>query len=518
MVDIHLFYHLLRQARDKKMRQTFLDLLARVETNPNYISPSFYDTAWLAWLYPQAQTWIAENQLPDGSWGSSVEYYQDRIICTLSAINALAATSTTKQDLIRIERGLAYLNRAMPCLKNNIVNTVAFELLLPGLIKRGENLGLPLGDLDKFVEPFIPLYYNKRSLILRQMPHDPQLTLVYALEFLGFDELDHSTVDYLRTANGSIHNSPSATAFVEIANKGSIAGRFYLDALLDKYDCTAPAFAPFELFEIVSTLHYLDLHLDLNSLNPYLNSLIDFLKCGWSQQGIGFSMTFLPDPINTSRAIKILNNTGTYTSAQVLETYEADKHYRCYPFERNISLEAHIHIIDALRASPSFPRQRAMLNKALAILKNQLQASFITDKWHISPYYSTAHAIMALTGFADGLITKQVKWLLETQRENGSWSYYSDKPQACIEETAFVLLALMSVQDRQKNIPTEVMDKGYQFIIEHYQNVEDLPAQWINKSLYIPYHIVEAVILTALSKYEYAIKNPKHIKSTSSRL
>ena len=49
-----------------------------------------YDTAWLAGLptdherrsnrFPTTLRWLADNQLPDGSWGSSVRYEHDRIL------------------------------------------------------------------------------------------------------------------------------------------------------------------------------------------------------------------------------------------------------------------------------------------------------------------------------------------------------------------------------------------------------------------------------------------------------
>jgi halimadienyl-diphosphate synthase len=57
-----------------------------------------YDTAWVARLandsgkplFPRALEWLLKHQRRDGSWGGGVEYYHDRVVSTLSAVNALA--------------------------------------------------------------------------------------------------------------------------------------------------------------------------------------------------------------------------------------------------------------------------------------------------------------------------------------------------------------------------------------------------------------------------------------------
>lgn len=90
----------------------FCELLFDIQKQPNAISASAYDTAWLAWLTPSTRDWLCDAQHLDGSWGAELEYYHDRVICTLAAINALAATSANGHDLQRLERGIKYLERA----------------------------------------------------------------------------------------------------------------------------------------------------------------------------------------------------------------------------------------------------------------------------------------------------------------------------------------------------------------------------------------------------------------------
>lgn len=151
------------------MSDSFTQLLARMQSKPDHISPSAYDTAWLAWLYPEAREWLLDAQLPDGSWGSAVEYYHDRVIATLSAINAIAATSTNGHDLKRIERGIRYVEKALPRVSEDVYDTTAFELLLPRLVEMGQSLGLNLERIEPLLEAQKPLYHQKLALIPPQM-------------------------------------------------------------------------------------------------------------------------------------------------------------------------------------------------------------------------------------------------------------------------------------------------------------------------------------------------------------
>lgn len=487
---------------DRDVTQPFFELLTRMRNTPNHISPVAYDTAWLAWLYPQARSWLSQAQYPDGSWGSEVEYYHDRVVSTLAAINAIAATSINGHDLNRLERGIRYLERAIPRLEQDVFETVGFELLVPMLVQTGKKLGLKLDKVEELIEPVKAVYRKKMALIPRELIYSPQVVVAHSLEFVGFEALDEQAIPALRAMNGSIHNSPSATAFVEIAGPGSVEGRAYLDTLMKRYHGVAPGFAPFELFEIIWVLYHISLMSDLRDLRPKIDLFVDFLETVWTERGVGFSVTFLPDPDDASLAFRILHKLGKMQDPSFLEQYEVGDHFQCFPLERNISLDVHIHIIDALKESMDFPRRDDMLLKALNILGRDLTTDYIVDKWHISPYYSTSHAVITLTGLSDNIIKKQIKWLLKTQRPNGSWTFYPEHPKAAIEETAYALMALMTVYEKKGNIPFEVIERGHRYLADHYRGSEELPALWINKALYNPYHIVDSVILSALYKYE----------------
>jgi halimadienyl-diphosphate synthase len=248
-------------------------------------------------------------------------------------------------------------------------------------------------------------------------------------------------------------------------------------------------------------------------LRPTINPLVEILSHAWTDRGVGFSGTFVADPDDSSLAIRVFNKLGIDKDPAVLATYEVGDHFECMPFERNLSLDAHIHIIHALKTAPDFPRRDDMLLKALNILGRDLTTEYIVDKWHVSPYYSTSHAIIGLIGLSDNIITKQIAWLLKTQRADGSWSFYPNLPGAAVEETAYALLALMMIFEKRGNISFKVIERGMGYLEKHYTSAEALPSLWIHKCLYNPYHIVESVVLSAIVKYQTLLKPSKRQRS-----
>lgn len=480
---------------------TVQQLLQDILKQPNAISVSAYDTAWLAWLMPKARDWLLDAQRPDGSWGADLEYHHDRVICTLAAINALAATSANGHELKRIQRGIQYLEKAAPCLPHDPTETVGFELLAPSLLNTGQKLGLRLDKVARALEPYEMVYRQKMALIPPAMLYSPQATVAHSLEFVGFDDLDHAAIAGLRLANGSIHSSPAATAFCEIAGAGCGTGRDYLSATLEYYQGAAPTLAPFELFEIIWSLLHLYLGEDLTQFAEACQPLIKRIEAGWGPEGIGLTQGFPADFDNTAAAFMLLSTLSQAPDPAVLEAFEENDHFRCYRFERNISLDVHIHLMMALRQAPDFPRRDDMLLKAINVLSRYLQADFITDKWHVSPYYSTAHAIIALSGLADHLIENQVYWLCHTQQEDGRWTFYPDFPPAAVEETAHALLGLLTVQKHKGSVASHIIERGMDYLNAHYQDHQALPALWVGKGLYHPLRVTRSVFLTVFALY-----------------
>jgi halimadienyl-diphosphate synthase len=257
------------------------------------------------------------------------------------------------------------------------------------------------------------------------------------------------------------------------------------------------------LYEIAWSLLHLHLAEDLREHQPYVEPLIETLRTNWGPEGIGITQEFPVDLDNTATAYMLLSTLGEFPDPKVFETFEEEDHFRCYRFERNISVDVHIHLIMALRQTPDFPRRDDMLLKAINIVSRYMQPGYITDKWHVSPYYSTAHAIIALHGLVnDSLIQDQIDWLCNTQQPDGSWTFYPHFPPTAIEETAHALLALLVVQKRRGVIPHDIIKRGIKFLRSHYDYHQDLPALWVAKAVYRPLHITRAIFLATFALYD----------------
>jgi halimadienyl-diphosphate synthase len=155
-----------------------------------------------------------------------------------------------------------------------------------------------------------------------------------------------------------------------------------------------------------------------------------------------------------------------------------------------------------LRQVPDFPGRDDMLLKAINVLSRYLELDFITDKWHVSPYYSTAHAVIALSGLADHLIENQIYWLRHTQQADGHWTFYPQFPPAAVEETACALLSLLTVQKHNGLPPHDTIKRGMDYLKAHYCDHRGLPALWVGKTLYHLWHITRSVFLATFALYD----------------
>ena len=194
------------------------DLLGPPSTRPG-ITGVAYDTAWLAGLpepadrrtsrFPTTLRWLADNQLSDGSWGSSVRYEHDRILCTLAALAPLAEFGRRLEDRRAVDSGTRYLWQHGHLLGREPVELVGFELLLPALVDRARGAGVA-------VPPHLDIYASERKRKLELLPShadrslldphpepvEPKLGVAHEREELGQAGLilggkrdDHHTAD-----------------------------------------------------------------------------------------------------------------------------------------------------------------------------------------------------------------------------------------------------------------------------------------------------------------------------------
>ena len=487
--------------------QRMLSLLQSMGSG--YMSPSAYDTAWLARLgemepelSERALDWLRENQLPDGSWGMpEFEYAHDRLICTLSAILALTRHGENG-DHSRVERAHGTLQGWIERLPDDPAGeTIGFEMIVPTLLDEGRELNIIEVD-DATILHTLAAQRTQKVTSLPSYMINRNVTVAFSSEMVGLDAQILLDKDNLQEANGSVAYSPAATAFFALhVDQGNDAALAYLHDISE--DGSAPNNGPIDVFEVAWVLWNLALTGPLDAeimalCEPHLDFLEGAWMPGWGAAACrGFSLI---DGDDSSVVFKVLAAFGRETDIAAIHRYEVDSHYLCFPYESNPSLSTNIHILDALNAA-GLPVEDVSVQKVLEFLRiTRIEECYWYDKWHASPYYPTTHAILSCIDYAPELVAPAIEWLLETQNADGSWGYYL--PTA--EETAYCLQALLIWQreshrfDEQANvsIPAEALHRAEDWLREHMDDA--YPMLWIGKSLYAPNRVIEGTILSAL--------------------
>jgi halimadienyl-diphosphate synthase len=312
-------------------------------------------------------------------------------------------------------------------------------------------------------------------------------------------DLDLDRAAGLQEKNGSFGNSPSATAYFLTECQHNSAARQYLAEVLSIGNGAAMPAHPAEIFIISWVLYNLELAGFLDGLENEVKPVLDGLYQAWDpQQGVGFSTDYsVQDLDDTTVVFKLLHQAGYDVSPSTFAIYERDTHFICYPYERNPSIGAHIHLVDALRICPDYEHQPLMMEKALNFFRSQLYSADWFDKWHVSPYYIMSHAIIATIGCDNALASEMVKCLIQAQRRDGSWGYFG----ATSEETAYCLQALILYHQQVEPVDQAVFYHAAQYLSNQYYS-QHHPSLWIEKSLYTPLPIVRSAIVSALWLYE----------------
>jgi len=471
------------------------------EIGPGRINSTAYDMAWVARLGEigepigrYALDWLRDNQLSDGSWGAEdLCYYHDRVISTLAAMNALARQSRS-QDRERLQSAEIALHQAISGLETDLAgHTVGFELIIPTLLYEAKALGVLQNQEKDVLRKLTPQRAAKLSILPKGIINRT-ISTAFSAEMAGSDGMSLLDIDNLQEPNGSIGYSPSATAYFSLyVDRRNQAALKYLTSLSSQN--IIPSMAPFNVFEPAWVLYNLAL---TNCLNDELLSLckphLDFLERSWLPgKGVGFAAEYIPkDSDETSLVYDVLMQFNRKVDIKAILYYEQPYYFRCYDLESTPSVSANIHVLGALRRA-GYHKDSQQVKKITQFLDSvQEKSSCWFDKWHISPYYATAQAVIASTGYVDEIVEDAIIWFLNTQNEDGSWGYYL--PTA--EETAYSLQALSIWNQYNKGIPKDTLKHGQNWLMQHSK--PPYPSLWIAKSLYCPELIVRSKILSAL--------------------
>ncbi len=469
------------------------------------MSETAYDTAWVARvpnphhpdepLFPATYDWLLRNQHPDGSWGAEIPFAHDRLICTLAALVTLAGSSYRRgESEPTARRAVVYLNRERLNVRDDPHETVGFELLLPELTRQAQALDLRLPYEDwTFIEA---IKADKLQRIPPIAVYGGPTTLTHSLEYLG-DRLMPSLVSRCQGPNGSYGASPSATAYVLMHAPDDLAAD-YLKRVVSLSDSGGVMSAyTISIFELAWALRSLaPLRDELPELEGPLRRLAD----KWSPRGVSFTESgMVPDSDDTAVAILVLRMAGRPVDSDVLDLFEGEDHFFCYPLERNPSLGANAGILEVMRLDgSSTDRRRKVVKLTHYLRKSRIENQYWTDKWHVSPLYGTERAVSALAGLDPEVVRAAVSWILDEQHENGSWGI----GEGTAEETAYALTALDEARRADPAIVGLIepaLQRGFDDLAQRFSQ-DSYPALWIEKGLYTPPNIVRAAVIGALAR------------------
>jgi len=190
------------------------DLITKLidEIGPGHMGSTAYDTAWAArlgeidWsLSSPALAWLAENQLPDGSWGAPAPmYYHDRVLCTLAAMIALSYRGRRGHDKVQIDKGKLALERIVGGATLGLQSdpngaTVGFEMIAPTLAAEAEKLGIIKHQGDRILGRLSKLRAKKLSYLKDNMINR-HVTIAFSAEMAGKDGKHMLDIENLQEA------------------------------------------------------------------------------------------------------------------------------------------------------------------------------------------------------------------------------------------------------------------------------------------------------------------------------
>ncbi|MFI9825767.1 hypothetical protein ACIHFC_35975 [Streptomyces sp. NPDC052013] len=465
------------------------------------VVPNTYSTAWQArlripgsadLLFPAAQQWLLDHQLPTGAWGSTIPLPHDRIVSTLAAVVALASNrqqATAPAPAQRaIEHGCDHLHSLADAWHNSDDETIAFEMTVPLLLRQAQELSLPLPYAA--FQDLAMVREQKLRLIPRNTLMQEPTTLLVALETLTDQAVNFTQLSPYCQDNGAMGNSPSSTGAYWVAT-GSEKSRSYMEDVASLHpDGGFPEIYPASIFEWAWPLHYLG-RADLLPSQPtpafaYLRSMLrDDGTAAYDPH------VDLPDSDDTAMTLALLVQYGLLprTCLKALLSFESSEAFTTYHYERNPSVSANARVLWALRLWPQrFGQQIKKAEKFL--LHHRQESAYWRDKWHVSPYYATDVVVQSLGGTSRFPLTGTANWIVETQHDDGSWGLAGGNP----EESSYAVLTMEELSRHGRSFPAHTWERAAAYLAMHINDTE-FAGLWIGKGLYTPVNVVKSAVL-----------------------
>jgi halimadienyl-diphosphate synthase len=481
-------------------------LLADVASDPwGTVAVSLYDTGRLVALAPwlaghQARIdFLCRRQRGDGGWGQPDGY---AVVPTLSATTALLTElrrGSPRPEPVRraVAGGLQALRRWFRRgAALTLPDTIGAELIVPALL---EDLAR-LAPIERPAYDPRPLASARAGLAAGHLP--PKTWA--CLEVFGPQARGIASV---RPARGSVASSAAATAAWLGGPDGDRAAREFLDAVQARGGGPVPGVTPITYFEAAWVLNSLavgGLATDVPA------AILDRLDAGLSMAGAPAAPGLPADADDTAAVLSALLRHDRPRRPDCLLDYRVDGYFQCFHGERTPSVSANAHVLEALTLYLAHrPGERVRYAAPATLAANWLLAQqrgdgSWQDKWHASAYYATACCVLALClhmervgevggGPAGRATDRAVVWLLDTQRQDGSWGRW----EGTVEETAYAVQTL-AVAAPGRQAVAKAIRRGCGFLA-HPPPLDRHQPLWHAKDLYTPVAVVRAAWLAALS-------------------
>lgn len=465
-------------------------------TNLGYMEGIAYDTAWVAMLerggnllFPRTIVSLMNKRKSNGSWGCMSEHYHDNTIATAATMYALAKHNMRKYNK-EIEDGRIYIEENIEKIEKDTCDTIGYEIIFPMLVDKLEKVGIHISIPSHIMSKIWMMREKKLNQIPPEMIYTNKTTISYSLEFLG-DDVDVSKIKRTKCKNGSVGNSPAATSYMLNFVHDNDAMIYLRRMLMYNSFSSAMAQWPYEIFERAWVLYHLNLF-DVDC-SHHGRIIAEKLKSSWTTEGVSWSYDFPAlDSDDTAVTFKILKKYNYEVNDDVFENFEKEEHFICFQFEKEPSVSANIHILDAIKDCNSYERKDEVIDKIVKFLKRTCKDGRFDDKWNISPYYTTGHAIIALADVENDIVEKSVDYIISTQNENGSWGLIGGNR----EETAYALQGLLYYHLNIEKIDTKIMEDGVRFLLHNLSS--PFVELWVSKGLYAPINVALSAELSVI--------------------
>ncbi|CAI0557561.1 unnamed protein product [Linum tenue] len=265
-------------------------------------------------IFPGCLAWILENQHDDGSWGlQDPTLMKDALSSTLACILALKRWDTGDHH---VRSALAFMERnSGSLLDSSLQAPIGFDVVFPSMVQtctQDFRLNLPLDGAH------VDAMIRNRDVALtgadRTVGRDAYLA--YVSEGIGgFQGLARGNAMRFQRKNGSILNSPSATAAAVIHGHDDALSLGYLRSV--SYMCTVPAVHPHEIQARLCLIDTVEsLGIDRHFREEIELALDEIHRC-WRQ---GEEEIFL-DATTCAMAFRMLRLNGYPVSSDVFDRF-----------------------------------------------------------------------------------------------------------------------------------------------------------------------------------------------------